>query len=64
MFERIHAPQYSLQHCLQQPRHGSNLTVTDREMDKEDVGGGCVHIHMYTHTHIYRQWNTTQPLKA
>ena len=26
-FERTHAPQCSLQHCLQQPRPGSNLSV-------------------------------------
>ena len=26
-FEGTHAPQYSLQCCLQQPRHGSNLNV-------------------------------------
>ena len=26
-FERIHAPQCSLQHCLQWPRHGNNLNV-------------------------------------
>ena len=26
-FERIHAPQWSLQHHLQQPRHGSNRNV-------------------------------------
>ena len=36
--KRIHAPQYSLEHCLQQPRHGSNLHVPHRGMDKEDVG--------------------------
>ena len=31
-FKKIHAPQWSLQHYLQQPGHGSN-----RGMDKEDV---------------------------
>ena len=34
--KRMHAPQCSLQHHLQQPGHGSNLTV-HRGMDKEDV---------------------------
>ena len=31
-FKRIHAPQCSLQHYLQQPRHGSNLNV-HRQME-------------------------------
>ena len=34
--ERIHAPQCSLRHCWQQPRHGSNLNV-HWGVDKEDV---------------------------
>ena len=34
------APQCSLQHCLQQPGHGSNLDV-HQQIDKEVV----VHIH-------------------
>ena len=38
--KRIHAPQCSLQHCLQQPRYGSNLMSIDRWMNK-DV------LHMY-----------------
>ena len=34
--KRIHAPQYSVQHCVQEPRHGSSLNV-HRGMDKKDV---------------------------
>ena len=34
--ERTHAPQCSLQHCLQ-PRHGSTLNAMDKGMGKEDV---------------------------
>ena len=37
IFEKIHAPQCSLQHYLQQLRHGSNLNVHQLRMDKEDV---------------------------
>ena len=36
-FQKIYAPQCSLQHYLQWPRHGSNLISTDRRMDKADV---------------------------
>ena len=32
----IHAPQYSVQHCVQEPRHGSSLNV-HRGMDKKDM---------------------------
>ena len=39
--KKIHAPQYSLQHCLQQPRHGSNLNIYWQRMDEEDV------VHLY-----------------
>ena len=46
-FKKIYTPQCSQQHYLQQPRHGSNLSVHQYMMDKEDV--------------VYIQWNTTQP---
>lgn len=32
----LESPQRSLQHCLKQPRHGSNLSM-DRWKDKEDI---------------------------
>ena len=31
----MHAPQYSLQHHFQQPRHGSNQMSINRGMDKD-----------------------------
>ena len=39
--KETHVPQCSLQHCLQQLGHGSNLGVYSRQMDKEIL----VHIH-------------------
>ena len=36
-FKKIHAPQCSLQHYLQHPRHGSNEMSIDRGIDKERV---------------------------
>ena len=39
-FKSINAPQCSLQHCLQEPRHGSNLNVHP-QMTKE----GMIHIY-------------------
>ena len=36
-FKNVHAPQCSLQHCLQKPRHGNNLYVHQRGLDKEDM---------------------------
>ena len=39
--KETHVPQCSLQHCLQQLGHGSNLDVHRQRMDKEAV----VHIH-------------------
>ena len=32
--ERIHAPQCSLQHCLQQLRHGNNLILINKGKDR------------------------------
>jgi hypothetical protein len=37
MLQKTHTSQCSLQHYLQQPRHGTNLNVHDREIDKEAV---------------------------
>ena len=34
---RIHVPPCSLQHCLQQPKHGSNLNVHQQRMNKQDA---------------------------
>ena len=52
--ERIHAPQYSLQHHLQKPTHTGNLNDhrqmnknKNKWMDKEGV--------------IYTQWSTIEP---
>ena len=36
-FEKIHAPLHSQQHCFQQARHGSSLSVHGHVMDKEAV---------------------------
>ena len=49
-------PWYSLQHCLQQPGHGSNLNVHQRRMDKEYM----VHIYIrISHSHKKEQsWVT------
>ena len=33
-------------------------TCVRQQMDKEDMV--CVHIYIYTHTHIYTQWNITK----
>ena len=35
--KKLHAPQRSRQHCLQQPGHGSNQSSIERWMDKEVV---------------------------
>ena len=43
------APQCSLQHCLQQPRHGSNLSVHQQRNGQRRC--------------TYMQWNNTQLLK-
>ena len=48
--ERIHEPQCALQHCLQQPRHRSNLNVHQGRNGYRRCG-------------TYRQWNITQPWK-
>ena len=48
--EMILAPQCSLKHYLQQPRHGSNLNVNQQG----DGEGRC---------NIYIQWNISQPFK-
>ena len=45
--ERIHAPQCSLQHCLQQPRHGSSLNVPWQRSGWSSCG-------MYIHRNITR----------
>ena len=37
-FQRINAPQCSLQHCLQQPRHESNLNVHRQMNGKRSCG--------------------------
>ena len=34
---RIHVPPCSLQHCLQQPKHGSNLNAHQQRMNKQDA---------------------------
>ena len=49
-FERIHVPQHSFQHYLQQPRHGNNLNV-HRQMNGYRRCSACI------------LWNITQPLK-
>ena len=49
-----HAPQCSQQHCLQQPRHGSNLNV-HRQMNKENVVCICVCVYIYIYIYIYIQ---------
>ena len=36
LIEKDNAPERSYQHCLQQLRHGSNLSVQYRCMNKED----------------------------
>jgi len=54
IIQKMHAPQCLLQHCLQQPRHGSNLMSINREMDKEDViyiYNMCV-IYIYIYIHV------------
>ena len=52
IFEKIHAPQHSLQHYVQQPRHGSNLSAHE-----QPTGLRYAHTHTHTHTH----WNITPP---
>ena len=49
-WKETRVPQGSLQHCLQQPGHGSNLDV-HRQMNGQERCG------------TYTQWNITQPLK-
>ena len=56
-FKKIHALQCSLEHYLQQPRHGSDLNVHWQGMDKDAVVYR-LHIQcMCTVVHV--QWNIT-----
>ena len=48
--KETHVPQCSLQHCLQQLGHGSNLDVHQQMNGYESCG-------------TYTQWSITQPLK-
>ena len=51
----MHASQCSKQHYLQLPRYGSNLSVHQKLIDKEDVVCVCVCVCVYTHICIYIQ---------
>ena len=58
-FEKIYAPQCSLQHYLQLPRYGSNLMPTNRWMHKEDV----IITHTHTHTHTMEHYWAIKEMK-
>ena len=49
--KKTHVPRCSLQHCLQQLGHGSNLDVHQQMNGQRSCG-------------IYTQWNITQPYKG
>ena len=62
--EKTHAPQCSLQPCLQWPRHGNNINGHHQRNAQRKCGD--IHIHTCvrarTHTHTHTQWNIAQSL--